>query len=494
MSNLLCAAEEEITMLEQLKEESNMTLTENGAATYISTKSHCLDLFSTIGAIRSSTEKDIIDRFVKAYSEDKNLAVKTLFFARDVREGLGERRVFRIILNYLAKYEPESVRRNIEYIAEYGRYDDLLCLIGTPCEKDALRIIEGQLKKDIASDTGVSLLAKWLPSVNASNKETVRTARRLARLLGMSEMQYRKTVVALRKKIDIVENRLRVQDYTFDYSKLPALAMLKYCGAFYENDYDRYCEYIDNVKNGKAKMHTGVLTPYDVIAPCFNRRSDGLSAEERNAMDVTWNALEDFGNDENALAVIDGSGSMYPRAIAVALSLGIYFAERNKGRFHNHFITFSERPQLVEIKGSDIAGKVEYCRRYSEVANTNISAVFNLLLKTAVKYNLPQEELPKRLYIISDMEFDKCADNAGKTNFECARRKYAEKGYTLPEIVFWNVESRKAQQPVTMNENGVALVSGCSPRLFSMVASGELNPYKAMLDTLMSERYAPISA
>ena len=189
------------------------------------------------------------------------------------------------------------MRRNIEYIAEYGRYDDLLCLIGTPCEKDALQIIEGQLKKDIASDTGVSLLAKWLPSVNASNKETVRTARRLARLLAMSEPQYRKTVVALRKKIDIVENRLREQDYTFDYSKLPALAMLKYRGAFYENDYDRYCEYLDNVKHGNAKMHTGVLTPYDVIAPCFNWRSDGLSAEERNAMDVTWNALEDFGND-----------------------------------------------------------------------------------------------------------------------------------------------------------------------------------------------------
>ena len=481
-------------MLEQLKEESNITLTENGATTYISTKSHCLDLFLAIGAIRKSPESDIIGRFIKAYAEDENLALKTLFFARDAREGLGERRVFRIILNYLAKYEPESVRRNIEYIAEYGRYDDLQCLIGTPCEKDALQIIEGQLKKDIASDTGVSLLAKWLPSVNASNKETVRTARRLARLLAMSEPQYRKTVVALRKKIDIVENRLREQDYTFDYSKLPALAMLKYRGAFYENDFDRYCEYLDNVKHGNAKMHTGVLTPYDVIAPCFNWRSDGLSAEERNAMDVTWNALEDFGNDENALAVIDGSGSMYPRAIAVALSLGIYFAERNKGKFRNHFITFSGRPQLVEIKGSNIAEKVRYCCRYDEVANTNLAAVFNLLLKTAVKYDLPQEELPKRLYIISDMEFDECVENSGTTNFENAKRKYAEKGYTLPEIVFWNVESRNVQQPVTMNENGVALVSGCSPRLFSMVASGELNPYKTMLEILTSERYAKISA
>ena len=482
-------------MLEQLKNEANMTLTENGAMTYISTKSHCLDLFSTIGAIRRSHESDIIDRFVKAYAEDKNLALKTLFFARDAREGLGERRVFRVILNYLAKAEPGSVRRNIEYIAEYGRYDDLLCLIGTPCEKDVIRLIDAQLKKDIASDGSVSLLAKWLPSVNTSNKEAVRTARRIAYSLGMTEAQYRKTVVALRKRIDILENRLRVMDYTFDYSKQPALAMLKYRSAFFDNDFDRYCKYLDNVKHGNAKMHTGVLTPYDVIAPCFDWYSaKELSEEERNAMDITWNALEDLGNDENALAVIDGSGSMYPRAIAVALSLGIYFAERNKGKFRNHVRTSSNRPQLVEIKGRDIVEKVRYCCQYDEVANTNIAAVFNLLLKTAVKYDLPQEELPKRLYIISDMEFDECAENAGATNFENAKRKYAEKGYTLPEIVFWNVESRNNQQPVTMNENGVALVSGCSHRLFSMVASGESDPYKAMLDVLTSERYAKISA
>lgn len=481
-------------MLEYLREEANITLTENGATTYISTKSHCLDLFSSIGAIRKSPENDIIGRFVKALAENRDLALKTLFFARDAREGLGERRVFRVILNYLAKNQPGSVRKNIEYIAEYGRYDDLLCLIGTPCEKDVIRLIDAQLKKDIASDGSVSLLAKWLPSVNTSNKEAVRAARRIAHCLGMTEAQYRRTVVALRKRIDILENRLRVMDYTFDYSKQPALAMLKYRSAFYDNDFDRYCEYLDNVKHGNAKMHTGVLTPYDVIAPCFNWRSKGLSAEERNAMDITWNALEDLGNDENALAVIDGSGSMYPRAIAVALSLGIYFAERNKGKFRNHFITFSNRPQLVEIKGRDIVEKVRYCCQYDEVANTNIAAVFNLLLKTAVKYNLPQEELPKRLYIISDMEFDECAENAGATNFENAKRKYAEKGYTLPELVFWNVESRNAQQPVTMNENGVALVSGCSPRLFSMVASGELDPYKAMLDMLTSGRYAKISA
>lgn len=482
-------------MLNYLKEEANMTLTENGAMTYISTKSNCLDLFGTIGAVRKSPENNIISRFVKAYAEDKDLALKTLFFARDAREGLGERRVFRIILNYLAKTEPSVVRKNIDYIAEYGRYDDLLCLIGTPCEKDVIHLIDAQLKKDIASDGSVSLLAKWLPSVNASNKETVRTAKYLARCLDMTEPQYRKTVVALRKKLDILENRLRVMDYTFDYSKQPALAMLKYRSAFFDNDFDRYCKYLDNVKQGNAKMHTGTLTPYDIIAPCFSWRTvSEMTAEERNAIDVTWNELEDFGGNENALAVIDGSGSMYTSAIAVALSLGIYFAERNKGKFRNHFITFSERPQLVEIKGRDIVEKVRYCCQYGEIANTNIAGVFNLILKTAVKYSLPQEELPKRLYIISDMEFDECAENADAVNFEHARKKYAEKGYTLPEIVFWNVESRQEQQPVTVNDNGVALVSGRSPRLFSMMASGELNPYKVMLNVLLSERYAPISA
>ena len=179
---------------------------------------------------------------------------------------------------------------------------------------------------------------------------------------------------------------------------------------------------------------------------------------------------------------------------AVALSLGIYFAERNQGAFKNHFITFSENPRLVEIKGNDIVDKVRYCMGYNEVANTNIGKVFELILNTAKKNSIPQNEMPSKLYIISDMEFDCCAEDSELTNFEYAKKLYESEGYNLPEIVFWNVDSRNTQQPVTKNEQGVALVSGCTPRLFSMVASGELNPYAFMLEVARSERYAKIVA
>ena len=183
-----------------------------------------------------------------------------------------------------------------------------------------------------------------------------------------------------------------------------------------------------------------------------------------------------------------------PLPAAVALSLGIYFGERTKGGFHNHFITFSHRPQLVEIKGNDLYEKIRYCASYNEVANTNIEAVFQLILKTAIDNHLPQSDLPEKLYIISDMEFDYCASNASLSNFENAKRMFERAGYKLPKIVFWNVASRNRQQPVTENEQGVALVSGCSPRIFSMVMDGMIGPYDFMLSVVQSERYAPIAA
>lgn len=487
-------------MLEQLKNEANMTFTENGAATYESTLSHCLDLFAVIGAIRAADEETIIERFVKAFAEDADTAMKILFFGRDVRGGLGERRVFRVIINYLADREPETVRRNIELIPEYGRFDDLIALMGTKCEKDALRVIRTQLEKDMEADGEVSLLAKWLPSVNASNADTVHMAKRIARYLGMTDAQYRKTLVELRKRIRIIENNLREKDYSFDYAKQPSKAMFKYRKAFARNDGERYEEFMNQVQEGTAAIHTGTLMPYDVIAPCFDgwNADSKLPEAERKAMDVTWNALEDFGTDENALVVVDGSGSMYgggqPIPMAVALSLGIYFAERNTGEFRNHFITFSHRPQLVEIKGRDIVEKVRHCASYNEVANTDLQKVFELILKTAVRNSMTQEDMPKKLYIISDMEFDYCIKNADATNFAQAKKLFASHGYELPEIVFWNVCSRNRQQPVTKNEQGVALVSGCTPRLFSMVAGGIASPYTVMMDIVRSERYEPVSA
>ena len=489
-------------MLNHLKNEANIAYTENGAVTNASTMSDCLDLFATIGAMRAADNQEIIRRFVRAYAENADIAMKILFFGRDARGGLGERRVFRVILNWLAENRAESLCKNIELIPEFGRYDDLVSLLGTACENDALRVIRKQLESDLAPDTEVSLLAKWLPSVNTSNKEAVRRAKRIAHYLGMSDSEYRKTLVGLRKKLRIIENNLRERDYSFDYSKQPSKAMFKYRKAFLRNDGDRYNAFLEAVSNGEKQLHADALAPYEIVRAAFNASdwdfNAQLTAGEKAALNASWESLPDFCDNRNALAVVDTSGSMYyynnALPAAVALSLGLYFGERNTGIFHNHFIEFSSRPQLIEIKGKTFIERLEYLCTFNEVADTNVEAVFNLILDAAVRNNVPQEELPETLYLISDMEFNSCVRNAALSNFENAKRRFAKHGYKLPQLVFWNVASRNSNQPVKKNEQGVALVSGCSPRLFSMVASGELSPYALMTEVLNSERYSKISA
>ena len=484
-------------MLQLLKQQANKTFTENGAVTYVTTGSDCLDLFATIGALRRASDSEIEARFIRAFTENSDAAMKLLFFARDIRGGLGERRVFKVILSWLACNQPNTILKNIKYVAEYGRYDDLLCLMNTPCERQMLDLLKAQFDLDseaLKNGGDVSLLAKWLPSVNASNPDTVLNGKRIAKHFGMSDASYRKALVALRARINIIENNLRERNYTFDYSAQPSKAMYKYRKAFLRNDNERYSSFLDNVSSGKIKLNTATLMPYEIITPALGYY---ISEKERKAINTTWNALENFGGNENALAVIDGSGSMYMNGsmpASVALSLGMYFAERNRGAFKNHFITFSEKPRLVEIKGEDIVDKVRYCMSFNEVANTNIKKVFELILNTAEKNSVPQDEMPEKLYIISDMEFDWCAVGSELTNFEYAKKLYESAGYKLPEIVFWNVDSRNTHQPVTRNEQGVALVSGCTPRLFSMVAGGNLDPYAFMLEVIESERYAMIAA
>jgi len=251
-------------MLNYLKQEANKTVTENGAATHITTESDCLDLFATIGALRRESDSEIVTRFVRAYSENRDIAMKLLFFARDIRGGLGERRVFKVIFNWLANNEPATVRKNIVHVAEYGRYDDLLCLMGTDCEKEMLDVLKVQLDTDLnALKNGgdVSLLAKWLPSVNASSKETVANAKKIAKHFGMSDASYRKTLVALRTHIRIIENNLREKDYSFDYSKQPSKAMYKYRKAFMRNDAERYGSFISQVSSGEVRLHADTLAP-----------------------------------------------------------------------------------------------------------------------------------------------------------------------------------------------------------------------------------------
>ena len=498
-------------MLEYLKQATNVTSTENGALTYASSGSDCLDLFATVGALRSASEDEIRARFDRAWAEDRTLALRTAFYARDVRGGLGERRAFRVILRHLANLAPETVKRYLALLPEFGRWDDVVCLLGTPCEAEAVALIRKQLAEDAAAlreNKPVSLCAKWLPSANASKPETVALAKRLVRLLGTNERDYRKLLVALRRQIRILENNLRERDYSFDYAKQPSNAMLKYRKAFWRNDAERYGAFLEDVAAGRTTLHTGTLAPYELVQPCIDgafyscgalhTHMRELTPEEQKTLNTTWEALPDYACAGNALAVVDTSGSMYnshrPMPAAVALSLGLYLAERNKGLFHNHFIEFSGTPMLVEIKGETFCDRLRYVASFNKIANTNVAAVFNLILMTALSNGLPQSAMPERLIFISDMEFDVGADGANLTNFEQAKQNYARAGYRLPEVVFWNVESRNRQQPVKKNERGVTLVSGCTPRIFSMLLEGRLNPYEYMIVTLNGECYAGFEA
>ena len=489
-------------MLSALKEEANMTRTENGALSYLSSGSACLDMFSSIGSMRHRKMKDIEKKFAKSFYENPTLSLKMAFYARDIRAGLGERAVSRVIFHWLANHAPEAMRKNLSQIPVFGRYDDLLVFLGTPVETDMIQLIAKQLEKDkaaLAEEKPISLLAKWLPSVNTSSWVMVCKAQYLCKALSMSEAEYRRTLSSLRKAIPIIENSLRTKDYSFDYAKQTGGALYKYKKAFLRHDKERYETYCQAVSEGKATMHAATLYPYQVVHTiCDEADQRPLTQQERMALDTTWNALPDLTQKENALAVIDGSGSMYsytnPSPIEVAISLGLYFAERNTGAFQNHFITFSEHPRLIEIKGKDICDKVTYCMSYDECANTNVQKVFELLLRTALRYHVPQEEMTSKLYFITDMEFDCCTESADMTNFAYAKELFQKHGYTLPQIVFWNVDSRNEQVPVKSNEQNVTLVSGMSPQIFRLVTSQNCTPYQFMVDTLCSERYRAIEA
>lgn len=489
------------SFFDALKNQANKTRTQNGAVAYRSSLSNCLDLFFAAGAMRNTEPDEIAGAVLKAYAENPEKALKIIFFARDVRGGLGERRFFRIAVKTLAENEPDAVMRNIPLFAVYGRFDDLLVLFGTPCEKAAAKEIRKQFEADInAMQNGesVTLLAKWLPSVNASSEQTKYLGKRVAGYLGLSEREYRKMLSSLRAYSEIIENRLRVKDYTFDYSKQCSGAMFKYRRAFIRNDGERYAAFIRSAEKGETTLNASTLYPYEIVRRALQ---SGISDEERKVLDVTWKSLTDYGNgaeNQNALCVIDGSGSMTwgrgsVRPIDAALSLGIYFAERNKGVFANSFITFSQSPQLVEVRGADITEKVRYCSRYNEVANTNLEAVFELILAAAVQNGAEQSDIPSRLYIISDMEFDGCVIGGNDTTlFSAMKKRYAKYGYNLPEIVFWNVNSFGSNVPVKYSMTGAALVSGASPAVFDMVKDGEINPEKIMNDVIGNERYKAV--
>lgn len=480
-------------MLEEIKESANIAYTQNGAVTNASTYDPCLDFFAISGAMRGIEEDRIITVFSRAFAASADNAMRILFYTRDIRGGLGERRVFRIILEYLANNFPETVKRNLNNIPEYGRFDDLLVLVDTPCEDILTEYISKTIKADLFSmsrNEGVSLLAKWLPSVNASDVVRKEQAKRIAKRLGMTEKEYRKTLSSLKSYIDILEKRLCTRNYSFDYEKQPSKALYKYRKAFIRNDRIRYMQFVKAASEGMTQLKTGSLYPYEIIR---SSTCSLIGKDEEAALDASWRSLPDYCDGKNAIAVIDGSASMEGMPMNIATSLGIYFAERNKGFFHNHFITFSQNPRLVEIHGETIVDKAMYCMSYNEVSNTDLIKVFMLILESAVRNNLKQSDLPEIIYVISDMEFDMgvCKNMSLHNEVD---KLFRDKGYILPQVVYWNVNSSGNNYTVTSNQYNTVLVSGSSPVIFEMVISQNITPRGLMMNVICSDRYRHIYA
>lgn len=492
-------------------------LTENGAVAYRTSGKKLLDLNFAVASLRSATEQQIIDKFMDAYFEDKITALKWLFYARDARHGLGERRLFRVAIEEFARREPNATKQLIGLVAEYGRWDDLWCLLDTELMDNVLYLVERQLiedKDNMKDSRSISLLAKWLPSENASSVHTKRYAAIIRKGLRMTSRDYRKLLSEMRKYIDVVECKMSAKQWSeINYESVPSRANLIYNDAFLRNDEDRRREYLSALEKGEAKINAGTLYPHDIVHKyCMNLYCVG---KYDATLEGLWKALPDTVNGcGNTIVVADGSGSMTCNvggntsvtALDVANALAIYFAERSSGEFKDKYITFSERPQLVDFsKANTLRDKLDIAYRHDEVANTNVEAVFDLILSTAVKNNMSQEDIPANILIVSDMEFDSCAtmnptsngryyrfERPTDTLFETIANKYAAHGYKLPRLVFWNVNSRTGTVPVKENDLGVALVSGFSVNIVNMVMSNKLDPYECLLDVLNTERYQPI--
>lgn len=473
------------TLINAIEQKQNVTTTENGAATLKSTLKATVDFFGLGGALRSRTEQDVISLFSKAFAEDPLVAVKTLFYIRDVRGGQGERKTFRTCFAWLAKEYPEVAIKNLDNVVEFGRWDDLFCTRGTSVwTNNVLPMIRNEW---FSGKT--SLFQKWLPSQNASSVTTKKIATEIINYLKISPRTYRKTLSEKRAELDVVERKMCSNNWDkINYKGVPSKAALNYKGAFENHDGVRYAQYIADVKSGKTTINAGTLYPYDIVEKCF-------ANDDSNTLDVLWSSLPDYtnGDTSNGIVVADVSGSMSGRPMAVSISLAMYISERNNGAFKDRFITFSERPTLQKVIGNNIRERVRNLQSADWGMSTNLESVFNLILDTAKEHNIPASELPSKIYIVSDMEFNAACNCPDATLFQYIDQAYKSAGYERPELVFWNVNARNTHSPVKFDDRGTCLVSGCSPSILKSLLSGTIvNAEQIMLDTINVKRYESV--
>lgn len=469
--------------------QTNDSQTENGMVTNSSSLNHCVDLFFQIGAMRGQDKTRLINAFTKAFGENPLNAMRLLFWARDIRGGAGERQIFRDIVEYLAVNRTETLGKNLNLISEFGRWDDLLVLVGTPLEDKALKLIG----KALADKNG--LCAKWMPRPNVDNRDKKRWANALRKSLGLSPKQYRKLLV---DNSNTVEQLMCSKEWgKIEYSKLPSKAMSDLMKAFSKNDLARFQEYLASVNKGEAKINAGAVYPYDIVKSLKQGNTQGANAQ--------WNALPNYleGNNELFLPVVDVSGSMECAAgnnanvtcMDVAISLGLYISERNEGAFKDAFVTFSSNPTLQVLSGN-LNERYNQLSRADWAMSTDIEAVFRLILTKAKSSNVPQNEMPTIILILSDMEFNSgTRGNWNLTAQQMFEKMYAEAGYQMPSVVYWNIQSRNDNnKPVHFDKEGTALVSGFSPSLLtSLLAGKEMTPISMMLSVIDSERYSQVT-
>jgi hypothetical protein len=460
--------------------------TENGMQTNSSSLNSSLDLFFKIGASRSADHQDIIRYFSLAFAESPLEALKILFWGRDVRGGAGERRFFRICLNYLAEHNPQALVKNLHLIPEYGRWDDLLSLEGTKVEREAFGLISAALSH------GDRLCAKWMPRKGPM-------ANSLRKSFGLTPKEYRKLIV---NSTDVVEQKMCSKSFSeIDYSKVPSLAAARYQSAFIKNDRDRYVAYLAELQKPKgestAKINAAAVYPYDVVKS-LNRGVWEVAVEQ-------WKALPDFleGSNEMILPLVDVSGSMETSVnkvgsftcMDVSVSLGLYISERNKGPFQDCFITFSESPELQKLSGN-LKERFEQLKSSEWGMSTDLIAAFSLILDQAVKHSVSQDEMPSKVLILSDMEFNAAVDK-DQTAINAIREKYEASGYQMPSVIFWNLQSRNGGSniPVRFDEDGTALISGFSPSIMKSLLGGKkITPVDIMYETINSPRYEAVKA
>lgn len=510
-----------------VKNLSNVSISEKGARGYKSTFDPMVDFNYKIASYRGKSEEEIKEEFDAILEKGEEDVLKFLFYIRDIREGLGERRLFRICLKELVSHDfknKKKIIRNLcDYIMEYGRADDLFCLLEKDVEEEvrdiAYEYIVDLYSKDIIRCTKkepVSLLAKWMPSENASSKNTKILAMILGEKLNMSPKAYRKSLSVLRSWINVVERQMSANKWgEIDYNHVPSKANLNYRNAFLKHDLDRREKYLEDLKNNVkgVKMNSSVNFPYEIVSRYSNAAGSGWEYEDDydskvdESLEMAWKNLKEIPAFENCLVVADDSGSMMTgipgagraTAMDVARSIAIYGAQHLKDAYHNKIITFSNTPRFLDISGKKTLKDIlDYLEEHSEIENTNIEAVFDLVLSTAVENDLKQEDLPKSIIIISDMEFDECAvSNSGYITrggnpIKSAQKKFSKAGYNLPALIFWNVNSRTCTIPVKENDLGVLLISGFSQNLFKMVSSGDFDTRKMLDNILNSDRYSKI--